>query len=93
MVQPATTAQIVAFANSRGIEPNEAQDLLERLRARQIEQRRSDPYNFGYEPPIWYVAKALIRNPCWSDYERAVIRRVGYRLQERTRMRSVTEDC
>ena len=77
MVQPATVDQIVAFARSRGIEPNEAQDLLEKLRLRQIEQRHGDPYNFGYEPPIWYVVKALMRNPCWSDYERATIRRVG----------------
>ena len=36
MVQPATTEQIVAFARSRGIEPNKAQDLLEQLRSRQI---------------------------------------------------------
>ena len=80
MVQPATVDQIVAFARSRGIEPNEAQDLLEKLRSRQIEQRHGDPYNFGYEPPIWYVAKALIRNPCWSGYERATIRRIGQTL-------------
>jgi len=62
MVQPATVDQIAAFARARGIEPKEARDLLEKLRARQIAQRHGDPYNFGYEPPIWYVAKALMRN-------------------------------
>ena len=92
MVQPATTAQIVAFANSRGLEPNEAQDLLEKLRARQIEQRRGDPYNFGYEPPIWYVAKALIRNPCWSDYERKMIRRMTDRLGSSSTWASMLSD-
>ena len=80
LIQPATPQQVVAFARARGIEPKEARDLLEQLRSRQIKQRRDDPYNFGYEPPIWYVVKALVRNPCWSGYERATIRRTGQTL-------------
>ena len=56
MVQPATTEQIVAFARARGIEPKEARDLLEKLRARQIAQRHGDPYNFGYALRSLYAA-------------------------------------
>ena len=75
LIQPATPQQVVAFANQRGMDTNEAQKLLEEMRMRQINRRRSDPYHYGYEPPIWYVVKALIRNPVWSDYERAHIKR------------------
>ena len=75
LIQPATPQQVAAFANQRGMDTNEAQKLLEEMRMRQINRRRSDPYHYGYEPPIWYVVKALIRNPVWSDYERAHIKR------------------
>ncbi|MBR1922012.1 MAG: terminase family protein [Kiritimatiellae bacterium] len=75
LVQPATARQVAAFARQKGIEPNEAQERLEQLRAAQISRRRGDAFHFGYEPPIWFVVKALIRNPCWSDYERAHIRK------------------
>ena len=75
MVMPATAEQIEAFALSRGITDSAARKQLETLRERQIENRRSDPYTYGYEPPIWFVTKALMRNPCWSEYERVTIRR------------------
>lgn len=75
MVMPATAEQIEEFARSRGITDSAARKQLETLRERQIENRRSDPYTYGYEPPIWFVTKALMRNPCWSEYERVTIRR------------------
>ena len=77
MIQPATPRQIAAFAAQKGIDEAKARATLAALRDKQIAQRQGDPYNFGYEPPIWFVAKALIRNPVWSDYERAKIRRIG----------------
>lgn len=73
--QPATAAQIAALAVARGMTEQKAASLLADLRERQIAQRKEDPYHYGYEPPIWYVAKALIRNPVWSDYERGHIRK------------------
>lgn len=75
MVMPATAEQVEAFALSRGISDGEARRQLAALRERQIENRRSDPYTYGYEPPIWFVTKSLMRNPCWSEYERVTIRR------------------
>ena len=76
MIQPATARQIAAFAGQRGVDERQARATLAALRDKQIDQRQSDPYHYGYEPPIWFVAKALIRNPVWSDYERATIRRM-----------------
>ncbi len=75
MVQPATPRQIAAFAAQRKISEDVARQELEKLRERQIAARKSDPYTYGYEPPIWYVVKALMRNPVWSEYERAHIRK------------------
>ena len=77
MVQPATAAQVAAFAAKKGIASEKAAELLGEMRSRQIARRREDPYRFGYEPPIWYVAKALMRNPAWSEYERATIAKIG----------------
>lgn len=77
MIQPATPRQIAAFAAQKGIDEAKARATLAALRDKQIAQRQGDPYHFGYEPPIWFVAKALIRNPVWSEYERAKIKRIG----------------
>ena len=77
LVQPATAEQVAAFAAQKGIAAEKAAELLGEMRARQIARRREDPYRFGYEPPIWYVAKALMRNPVWSEYERATIAKIG----------------
>lgn len=75
LVQPASAAQVAAFAAQRNVSEDKARETLEALRCRQIDARAADPYRYGYEPPIWYVAKALIRNPAWSDYERLQIRK------------------
>ena len=75
MTQPATPRQIAAFAEKRGISTAEAAALLYEMRTRQITRRAEDPFSYGYEPPIWYVVKALLRNPVWSDYERTFIRK------------------
>ena len=75
MTQPATPRQIAAFAEKRGISTAEAAALLDEMRTRQITRRAEDPFSYGYEPPIWYVVKALLRNPVWSDYERTFIRK------------------
>ena len=91
MIQPAMPRQIAAFAAQKGIDERQARDTLAALRDKQIAQRQGDPYHFGYEPPIWFVAKALIRNPVWSDYERAVIRRMTARLASATGSLGVLE--
>lgn len=75
MTQSATAEQVARFAAAKSVGLAEAAATLERLRVAQIERRRANPFLYGYEPPIWYVAKALIRNPVWSDYERAAIRK------------------
>lgn len=81
--QPATDEQIAAYAAKKGISAAESAAVLDKLRARQIAQRTNDPFNYGFEPPIWYVTKALMRNPCWSPMETAVIkRRVGMTPEE-----------
>jgi len=72
-LQPATARQVVQFASSRQIGQQQAAELLEGYRRQQIERQKRDPYTYGYEPPIWYVVKALMRNPAWSDYERRQI--------------------
>ena len=77
MTQPATAEQIAAFAAAKNMDEETARRTLADLRERQIAQRRGDPFTYGYEPPIWFVVKALIRNPCWSDYERERIRKIG----------------
>lgn len=71
--QPAGEAEIAAFAFRNGMTHDAARAALDDMRSRQLALRRADPYNFGYEPPIWFVTKALFRNPYWSDYERHVI--------------------
>lgn len=75
LTQPATHEQVRRFADVKGISVEKAAEILEAAREKQIASRAEDPYGRGYEPPIWYVAKALIRNPAWSDYERAYIRK------------------
>ena len=75
LVQPATARQVAAYALQRNIDEDAARAALDELRARQIERRRAEPFLYGYEPPIWYVVKAIVRNPVWSAYERAHIRR------------------
>ena len=69
-LQPATAEQVARFAVAKGIDPGRAEKVLEEYREKQIERQKADPFAFGYEPPIWYVVKALMRNPCWSAYER-----------------------
>ena len=75
MTQPATPEQVARFAVAKSLDPAQAEKVLEDYRQKQIELRQAEPYRYGYEPPIWYVAKALVRNPVWSDYERAHIRK------------------
>ena len=75
LIQPATAEQVALFARQRGVDAATARTVLERMREKQIRIRQEDPYDYGYEPPIWFVVKALMRNPCWSEYERSQIRR------------------
>lgn len=74
-LQPATDEQVLRFAAARQIGREQAAKVLEEARARQVAQAKENPFAFGFEPPIWYVVKALMRNPAWSDAERAHIRR------------------
>ncbi len=74
-IQPATAEQVALFANQRGVGEAAARETLERLRERQVLAQREDPYVHGYEPPIWFVVKSLMRDAHWSGWERAQIRR------------------
>jgi len=85
MSQPASDAQVAAFAQAKGTGIEDARAALEAMREKQIARRLKSPYAYGYEPPIWFVAKALMRNPMWSGYERETIaRRYGGRYTAET---------
>ncbi|MBQ2630669.1 MAG: hypothetical protein IJG13_13425 [Kiritimatiellae bacterium] len=75
LTQPPTAEQIAAFAAQKGVAADKAAALLAEMRERQIALRRDKPYAYGSDPPIWFVAKALMRNPVWSERERQMIRR------------------
>ena len=74
-LQPATLAQIQAFGRKRGLDDRAAAQYLESLRQRQLKLEKENALVYGYEPPVWYVALALLRNAYWSDQERAYIKR------------------
>ena len=74
-LQPATPEQVSRFSVARSVPFETAEAELERLRVRQIEAQTEDPFLRGYEPPIWYVVKALVRGLQPSDGEIAHVRR------------------
>ncbi len=71
--QPASGEQVQAFASVKGLAAARAAEVLEKLRARKIQEAKEDPYHFGYEPEIWYVTKALMRNTLPNEQERKYI--------------------
>lgn len=73
--QPATPEVVAAFAANRGISAADAAAHLTKLRDRQIAARGNDPFNCGYEPPIWYVVNALMRSAPISEQQRAFVKK------------------
>lgn len=76
--QQATQEQIAAFAQAKGMTPGQAASRLSDARELMLEKKRGDPFRHGYEPEIWYVARALIRGYRPSPGEVAYVkRRIG----------------
>lgn len=70
----------VAAARRRypGRSDAEILDMLEGMRNLMLSRMQQDPFRHGYEPPIWYVAKALLRNaPVTKSEAQEVERRTG----------------
>lgn len=78
LIQPASLAQIRAFAQRKGVPEEKAREILEKLREQQIKARKADMFSYGYEPPIWLVAKAMFRGDVGSASEKKfVLKRYG----------------
>lgn len=76
--QPPTSDQALAYANARGLDGDYAMKQLREMRERALARAREDPYRYGFEPPVWFVAKALMRGyrPTARD-EARVKKRLG----------------
>ena len=59
--QPFDAATVGNVAVQKGISFEAAEAWLEKGRASLLERMQADPYRYGYEPPIWIVARALMR--------------------------------
>ena len=55
-----TPAKAAAWARAHGRNVREGLRVLGAALERESARRREDPFAFGYEPPIWYVASALL---------------------------------
>lgn len=59
--QPFDAAQVRKVAAQRGVDEKTAAAWLAKGRDSLLARMREDPYRHGYEPPIWTVARALMR--------------------------------
>ena len=59
--QPFDAAQVRRVAAQRGVPTETAAAWLAKGRESLLKRMREDPYRHGYEPPIWIVARALMR--------------------------------
>lgn len=59
--QMATPDQIARFASAKGLTDEVAASRLADAREKMLEKKRGDPFRHGYEPEVWYVARALLR--------------------------------
>lgn len=55
------------------ISKDAAQLMLLRARADSIRKSTDDPWSWGYEPPIWFVAKALLRGSHVTENEKKIV--------------------
>ena len=71
--QPFDAAQVRKVAAERGVPTETAEAWLAKGRESLLKRMRDDPYRHGYEPPIWIVARALMRGyePTESDMRAA----------------------
>lgn len=72
--QPATRAQVEKFAIDNELDFTTAAVRLGQSREKFLAQIRGDPYNYGFEPGIWYVVKALQRGAVVTKQEVAAVR-------------------
>ena len=59
--QPFDAARVARVAVERGVPTETAEAWLAKGRESLLKRMRDDPYRHGYEPPIWIVARALMR--------------------------------
>ena len=76
---PAPRADAVAaFAAQRGLDAADAWRALVRQRAQLMRLRDSDPFDYGFVPPIWSVVWSLLDWPFWPPaLERRAIAAAG----------------
>ena len=81
--QPPTPDQALAYANAKGVDGDWAMKSLREMREKALARTKEDPFRFGFEPPVWFVAKALMRGyrPTARD-EKQVRRRAGCGWEE-----------
>ena len=68
--QPFDAAQVRKVAAQRGVPTETAAAWLAKGRESLLKRMRDDPYRHGYEPPIWTVARALMRGYEPTDADR-----------------------
>ena len=68
--QPFDAAQVRRVAAQRGVDEKTAAAWLAKGRESLLARMRDDPYRHGYEPPIWTVARALMRGYEPTDADR-----------------------
>lgn len=74
--QPPVERDALAVAKARGMDAAEAMAMLGRQREAHLRLMADDPFRNGYEPEIWLVAKALLRNTKPLPRESAAVKRV-----------------
>lgn len=73
-----TAAKAEAWARAHGRSVREGLKVLNAALAVQMQRRAEDPFAFGYEPPIWFVASALLEgSPVTAGMEARVRERTG----------------
>lgn len=72
------TARAESFARERNMRVSEARETLTKTIEYLVGQRESNAFAYGYEPPIWFVASALLRDcPVTEGMVRTVQERTG----------------
>ena len=73
-----TPAKAEAWARAHGRSVREGLKVLNAALERETRRRAEDPFAFGYEPPIWFVASALLEgSPVTPAMEARVRARTG----------------
>ena len=73
-----TAAKAEAWARAHGKSVREGLKVLGAALERETQRRADDPFAFGYEPPIWFVASALLEgSPVTAGMEARVRERTG----------------